>query len=310
MSEKRIFQTWLDLYFFQPNFFQKIVIFLLLPVSFLYVIIAIINTKFRKKVDFQRPIISVGNLSFGGNGKTPFCKAIAKEFEGVFVVLRGYKRKSKGLILVKNGDSILCDVEQSGDEAMEYAYEKSVYGVIVSEDRVKGIAKAFELGAKLVVLDDGFSKFHIKKFDILLQNSIKPFFYFPLPSGAYRLPKWYEKKANYIALEGKDFYRYSFVKENTKAVLVTAIAKPFRLFEHFIKARACYFFTDHYQFNKEELQALLKKHHCDTLMLTFKDYVKIKDFGLKCQIIELNIELSERLKEKLQHYIRSFNGAC
>ncbi len=118
-----------------------------------------------------------------------------------------------------------------------------------------------------------------------------------------------KKKADFIACEGRDFIRYSYVKENPKAVLVTAIAKPFRLYEHFIKARACYFFKDHYEFKKEELQALLDKHHCDTLMLTFKDYVKVKDFGFKCQIIELNIELKENFKEKLYQYIRSFNVA-
>lgn len=100
--------------------------------------------------------------------------------------------------------------------------------------------------------------------------------------------------------------RYSFIKENPKAVLVTAIAKPFRLYEHFIKARACYFFKDHYEFKKEELENLLKKHNCDTLMLTFKDFVKVKDFGFKCQIIELNIELKDSLRKKIKTYIKEF----
>lgn len=300
------YELWLDNYFFKPNFLQKCLAFLLLPLSVLYAFCAILNTKFRKKIDFEKPIISVGNLSFGGNGKTPFCKAIAREFEGSFIVLRGYKRKSKGMIVVKNGAKPLCSVKESGDEAMEYAYEKSIKGVIVSENREIAIAKAFELGAKIVILDDAFSKFHIKKFDILLESKIKPYFDFTLPSGAYRLPKFYEKKADFLALEGRNFYKHSFTKENPKAVLVTAIAKPFRLYEHFIKARACYFFKDHYEFKKEELEDLLRKHNCDTLMLTFKDFVKVKDFGFKCQVIELNVELEEKLKEELKKYIRSF----
>lgn len=308
MKEKN-YELWLDNYFFKPSFLQKCLAISLLPLSFVYTICAVLNSFFRKKIDFKKPIISVGNLSFGGNGKTPMCKAIAREFDGVFVVLRGYKRKSKGLIVVKNQNEILCEVSQSGDEAMEYAFCEELSGVIVSEDRVKGIAKAFELGAKIVLLDDAFSKFHIKKFDILLESKIKPFFNFTLPSGAYRLPKFYEKKADFIALEGKDFVRYSYVSENPKAVLISAIAKPFRLYEHFIKARACYFFKDHYEFKKEELENLLKKHNCDTLMLTFKDFVKVKDFGFKCQIIELNIELKENFKQILHEYIRSFDVA-
>ncbi|KAA6224968.1 MULTISPECIES: tetraacyldisaccharide 4'-kinase [unclassified Campylobacter] len=302
--------TWLDSYFFNPNFFQKFIAFLCLPLSAIYAIIAILNTKFRKKISFFVPIISVGNLSFGGNGKTPLCKAIAREFKErkIFVILRGYKRKSKGLVVVKF-EKILCNVEKSGDEAMEYAFEESILGVIVSEDRIKGIQKAIEMGANLILLDDAFSKFHIKKFDILLESEVKPYFNFVLPSGAYRLPLSFAKRADFIAKEGQDFYRYSSTKENTKAILVTAIAKPFRLNEHFSKARACYFFDDHYSFKKDELEILLKKHNCDTLMLTFKDFVKVKDFGFKCQIIELSIILSENFKEKLQNYIRSFNVA-
>ncbi|MDX2323301.1 tetraacyldisaccharide 4'-kinase [Campylobacter hepaticus] len=307
MKEEKKYQLWLDNYFFKPNFWQKILAFILLPLSIVYTFCAILNTFFYKKVDFKKPIISIGNLSFGGNGKTPLCKAIAREFDGVFVVLRGYKRKSKGLIIVKKQNEILCHVSQSGDEAMEYAFERSIQGVIVSEDRVKGIQKAFDLGAKIVLLDDAFSKFYIKKLDILLESKIKPYFNFTLPSGAYRLPKFYQKKAHFIALEGRDFIPYSFVKENPKAILVSAIAKPFRLHEHFVKARACYFFKDHYEFKKEELKNLLKKHNCDTLMLTFKDFTKVKDFGFKCQIIELNMELKDSLKDKIKTYIQEFD---
>lgn len=300
--------TWLDSYFYQPSLVQKILAFLLLPLSFLYATVAIFNSLFKKKVDFKKPVISVGNLSVGGNGKTPFCKAVAREFEGVFIVLRGYKRKSKGLLLVKCDGQILCDFWQVGDEAMEYAYDEDIAGVVVSEDRVLGIEKAFEMGAKMVLLDDAFSKFHIEKLDLLLEGKPRPYFNFTLPSGAYRLPQFFMKRADFVAREGEDFYRYSDTKENPKAVLVSAIAKPFRLHEHFIKARACYFFKDHYAFKKEELKALLEKHHCDTLMLTFKDYVRVKDFGFKCQIIKLHIELSKNLKLFLKNYVRSFEN--
>ncbi|AJC84819.1 tetraacyldisaccharide 4'-kinase [Campylobacter peloridis] len=299
--------TWLDRYFFKPNFLQKILAFLLLPFSFLYALIAVLNTKFKKEIDFNLPIISIGNLTLGGNGKTPVCKAIAAEFENCFIILRGYKRQSKGLIVVKNKDEILCSIKESGDEAMEYALTKHISGVIVSEDRIKGIQKAIELGAKIILLDDAFSKFHIKKLNILLQSKQKPFFDFTLPSGAYRLPKSFAKRADFIAYEDEDFLRYSYVKENQKAILISSIAKPFRLYEHFIKARACYFFADHYAFKKEELQKLLKKHNCDTLMLTFKDYVKVKDFGFKVELIHLDIVLKDNFKQILKNYIKQFN---
>ena len=301
--------SWLDRYFFAPNLWQKLLAFALLPLSFFYALIAVCSTKFKKKVKFNAPIISVGNLTLGGNGKTPVCKAIAHLFaeqKRVFIVLRGYKRKSKGLIVVKNGGEILCDVRQSGDEAMEYAFDERIFGVIVSENRVAGIEKALNLGATLVLLDDGFSKRHIQKFDILLESAQKPRFAFTLPSGAYRLPACFAKKADFVAREGRDFVRHSTTKENPKAILVTAIAKPFRLYEHFIKARACYFFADHYEFQKNELETLLKKHHCDTLMLTFKDFVKVREMGLKCQLIELDIELKDEFKRAIIAYVENF----
>lgn len=307
--------TWLDSYFFAPNFWQKILAFLLLPLSFLYGFVAILNTKFKKKFSPKVPVISVGNLSVGGNGKTPICKALAlflkEQFpqKQIFIILRGYKRASKGLLVVKFKDKSL-EVQQSGDEAAEYAFENAINGVIVSANRVKGIEKACELGADIILLDDAFSKFHIEKFDIVLESKIKPKFPFLLPSGVYRLPRSFLKKADFIALEGRDFFRHSFVKENPKAILITAIAKPFRLYEHFIKARACYFFKDHYEFKKEELQTLLKKHNCDTLMLTFKDFVKVKDFGFKTQIISLDITLSEDFKQKILSFIKDKNETC
>lgn len=295
--------SWLERYFYKPSFYQKLLAFLLLPLSWIYILIAVLNTGFRRKISFDIPIISVGNISIGGNGKTPMCKAIAAEFEGAFVVLRGYKRKSKGLIVVSYKRQINCDISECGDEAYEYALDENIAAVIVSEDRKEGIKEAIRLGAALVILDDAFSKFYIKKFDLLLFSKQGPYFDFCLPAGCLRLPLCFSKRADFLAYEGVDFKRFSFVRENPKAILITTIAKPFRLHEHFIKARACYFFSDHAMLDKDELSKLLNKHNCDTLMLTMKDFVKVKDFGFKTQIIDLKLCLLEPLKEALTAYI-------
>jgi tetraacyldisaccharide 4'-kinase len=61
--------------------------------------------------------------------------------------------------------------------------------VIVSEDRVKAILKAKELGCKIIFLDDGFSKYQIAKFNILLKPKDEPTNNFCIPSGGYREPK-------------------------------------------------------------------------------------------------------------------------
>jgi tetraacyldisaccharide 4'-kinase len=62
----------------------------------------------KRKLYFTIPIVSIGNLTVGGNGKTPFCIALAKDYSNIAIVLRGYGRKSHGLILVSdNGQNIV-----------------------------------------------------------------------------------------------------------------------------------------------------------------------------------------------------------
>ncbi len=117
----------------------------------------------KKPQDFGIDIISVGNITVGGSGKTPLVTALASKYEHAAIILRGYGRASRGLFVVKNGENILCDVSVSGDEAMIYAHKVPHAVVIVSEDRREGIIKAKELGAKIVFLDDAYSKHDIKK---------------------------------------------------------------------------------------------------------------------------------------------------
>lgn len=51
---------------------------------------------------------------------------------------------------------------------------------------------------------------------------------------------------------------------------------------------------------------MLKKHHCDTLMLTFKDFVKVRQMGLKTQLIELDIELKDEFKKAILAFVEKF----
>src|SRR4051812_40501951 len=75
-----------------------------------------------RSVRVSIPVISVGNLSTGGTGKTPVTLYLAKYCREILgkktaVVLRGYKRKSSGFVLVSDGSSIIENVHRSGDEA-------------------------------------------------------------------------------------------------------------------------------------------------------------------------------------------------
>ena len=105
------------------------------------------------------PVISIGNISAGGVGKTPLVELLVEKLKNgpqTAVVSRGYKRKTMGTVVVNDGQGKVSSVENSGDEAMQLALKYPELVVVVDEDRVRGARKAVELGAKMILLDDGF----------------------------------------------------------------------------------------------------------------------------------------------------------
>ncbi|MFI5264774.1 MAG: tetraacyldisaccharide 4'-kinase, partial [Candidatus Kapaibacterium sp.] len=123
------------------------------------------------------PVISIGNLSMGGTGKTPvtlhlagYC--ITMLHKRTAIILRGYKRKTSGLLVVSNGRKILEDVARSGDEAQLFAKEIPEAIVICDEDRVRGAKYAIQLGAEVIFLDDGYQHLRLQRdMNILLIHS-------------------------------------------------------------------------------------------------------------------------------------------
>ncbi|MDA3970487.1 MAG: tetraacyldisaccharide 4'-kinase [Desulfobulbaceae bacterium] len=119
------------------------------------------------------PVVSVGNLTMGGTGKTPMVMYLAKLFADrkVAIVSRGYSSKGKGDInLVANGHELLLDVEQAGDEP--YLMAESLPGVVVATGKDRALVGdycAHELGCDLILLDDGFQHLKLQRdLDIVL----------------------------------------------------------------------------------------------------------------------------------------------
>lgn len=297
----------IEKFLWQPSLFGIFLAILLLPFSCVYSVIICLKKLFSKPQNFEIPIISIGNLTLGGSGKTPLTKAIYNEFcdeYKICIILRGYGRKSKGLLVVCENGEIFCAVGESGDEAMEYALSLKNPFVIVSEDRKIAIQKAKQMGANLILLDDGFGKFNICKFDILLLSSPLPRLPFTIPSSAYRYPPFFAKFANFIPRSGDILSKSEILNSTSDMILVSAIAKPWRLKEFFPHTKAQIFYPDHYDFKKDELENLLKIHNATNLLITEKDYAKIKNFALPISLIKLNLTLSENFKDKIKSYIK------
>lgn len=303
---KRKLVSWGEAYLFHPSLLQRLLSLVLLPLSAIYCLIVLYKRFSASKKVFGLPIISVGNLTVGGSGKTPLTVALAKEYAHVAIVLRGYKRQSSGLHVISLWGKLQCDVRISGDEAMLYATLLPKTLVIVSENRDEGITKAKELGAKVIFLDDGFSKAHIEKFDILIRPTPEPANPFCLPSGPYREPKFLYKKADLVLEEGKDFNRHTAITNPThKMVLVTAIANPARLDPYLPELVGKETYPDHHAFCKEELENALHVKHATSILTTRKDAVKMQDFDLPLSILELELEVALHVKEKIHAFIRS-----
>lgn len=299
---KKSLVFWVERYLYKPSFSQALLSLLLLPLSFLYCFIVWIKYQRAIPKDYGIDVVSIGNLSVGGSGKTPLTTALALRYENVAIVLRGYGRRSEGLHVISNGIEILCDVEISGDEAMIYVQKVPHAIVIVCEKREEGIIKAKEMGAKLVFLDDGYSKHHIKKLDILIDVESKNSFC--LPSGPYREKRWSGKKVT-VLQDGVDFKRVVHVENPTsKMALVTAIARAQRLDAYLPEVTSKHYFEDHHFFTKEELEWILYLDSADSLLVTFKDYVKMKDFGITISLLDLKIDVDEKVFGFIDNYIK------
>ena len=305
MFNRQNFIFWVEEYLFHPtSFFQFFLSFLLYPLSIIYSIVVLSKRLFTKKIKPPIPVVSIGNLTIGGSGKTPFLISLVKDYDNIAIVLRGYGRSSSGLHVVTKES----DIKTSGDEAMLYALSLPNATVIVSEDRLEAIDYAHKLGLKAIFLDDGFSKSFIEKFDILLRPNPEPKFNFTLPSGAYREPKFLYKNADLVVEENIDFKREVTLKNPTdKMLLVTAISKPKRLDKYLPKNLVGKIhFIDHYMYTKDELESLMQKHSATSILTTEKDMVKMKDFGLELSILELHVEINFEFKNKVNEYLANF----
>ncbi|MFA6816032.1 MAG: tetraacyldisaccharide 4'-kinase [Lentisphaeria bacterium] len=185
-------------------------------------------------------VVSVGNLTTGGTGKTPvvelLARTLSKRGRRVAVLSRGYRSKPrpwwqrlKSLFsgnpefvpprVVSDGKNVLLDSRQAGDEPYMLARNllkcKQHNGVmvVVDKDRVKGGLYAIRKGADTLLLDDGFQYLRLRPWtNILLVDSTNPFHnHEMLPCGMLREPIKNLRRADYIFLtksDGSEKYRH------------------------------------------------------------------------------------------------------
>jgi len=167
---------------------------LLFPISLVYGLVVFIRNKLfdlkiLKSTEFDFPVISVGNITIGGTGKTPvveYLLAMLSSDYKIAMLSRGYKRNTKGFLLAGPG----TQPSEIGDEPFQIFSKFSNVIIAVDSDRVSGIEqlKMQVKELQVIVLDDAFQHRYVKPgISIVLVDYHRPVFKdFLLPFGTLR----------------------------------------------------------------------------------------------------------------------------
>ncbi len=211
-------------------------------------------------------VISIGNVTVGGTGKTPvvevFARSLQKKGRKVAILSRGYKKKELPLAerlvnklllretripprVVSDGKNLLLDSDMGGDEPYMLASNLTDVAVLVDKDRVKSGRYAINrFGCDTLVLDDGFQYLALKHHvEIVLVDSKNPFANgFMLPRGLLREDVRNLARAHYIFItkcDGSDntALKAELRKLNAKAEMIECTHKARYLTNVFTTAR-------------------------------------------------------------------------
>ncbi len=187
-------------------------------------------------------VISLGNITVGGTGKTPTAQRLAAIIHGmgyrVVILNRGYRAAWQGQVgLVSDGRKIYMTVTEAGDEA--YLLAKSLPGVpvVIGKNRIlTGEYAVKHLHADVIILDDGYQHWQLARdLDIVLIDTLNVFGnHFLLPRGTLREPLDNLNRAQAFLLtkvdqstnNARDAIRSTLVQYNPQALVVESIHSP------------------------------------------------------------------------------------
>ncbi len=295
------------------------------------------NNHKRPIVTINAPVISVGNILAGGTGKTPVVQYLVRELQlrgyTPAVVLRGYRRSTKGLRVVHNGERTVATVAEAGDEAYLHATALGVV-VVVCEDKVEAARVAVaDYHCDVVVVDDGYQhrSLHRDVDIVMVDNATVHGSVFPV--GRLREPLTELSRAHIVVCT-KDVYstdirayvsphasivRCSFSAtpavrcDNAEYVLppgsavyaVSGIAQPERFAEMLryvgYRIEGSVEYRDHHHYTEEQIiRHLAEAADCNAhLVTTSKDAVKILPLLAKIKgnaevyLLPLSVQFSE-----------------
>jgi len=194
----------------------KILVLILSPLGFIYsILMSIRRTLFEKNIFKSKsllvPVISIGNISLGGTGKTPvivwLIKKIIDQGLNPAVISRGYRSVDSSLTIVSDGKGNVLTSPPASDEAVMLSRLFPNVPIVTGTDRIiSGDKVISELNADVVLVDDGFQYLKLRRnFDLLLFHGKNPFGNGRVfPSGFLREPVESSKNADAFLVTGED----------------------------------------------------------------------------------------------------------
>lgn len=319
---------------------------LLYPLSLIYGICLKVRERMYKQGRYEVkeapiPVVSVGNITLGGTGKTPLVERVAMRLkEKGFrpgIITRGYKRKKKGIFAVNPSSDTARD---TGDEALMLARKTNV-PVIVGADRTGAILHGIEkFNINVALLDDGFQRRDLRKdIEILVLNGSQKGRTGELfPLGSLREPVERIRDAHIVLVnkgqvgewvkglvgDGVTAYQMRYkpchlhnVNENTigsyrflrgKRVLAFSGLGDNESFFQLVRSLGgklvhSVSFTDHYAYRQSDLDSLASYRDVEMLVTTEKDAVRFEGMDCPAHLFYLTVELEIDYEDKLLEQI-------
>jgi len=275
------------------------------------------------KQSFDIPIVSVGNISMGGTGKTPMvawlCKKLMHSQMKPCIITRGYNRKNPDMIIVNPNEKNNYTVSDVGDEPFELLDKLPGVSMVVYKDKVKAIKTAINvLDIDLIILDDGFQSLYINRdIDIALLNHKNKNIFFREPYdslkradvivfnddiGLSRFKSFINRKLDSDKTLQLTMRKKAYInldnKQSVRLLAVSGIAYSNSFEDSLINQKINVVkhlrYKDHHNYSQKDMNEIcqdMNKLECTGIITTSKDYYKLKKINEKnIKIYRLDID--------------------
>jgi len=279
----------------------------------------LIEARPASRLRLRAPVISIGNVSVGGSGKTPFTAWLAARLAAAghrpAILSRGYRRTAptEAVVVVSDGTRVSGNLASAGDEPLMLARAVPGAAVLVCGDRHRaGHMAEMDLGCTVHLLDDGFQHLRLERdVDLVLldEGDLQDR---PLPAGRLREPLAALRSADAILWTGEpaaaaDAARHADVDAvfglrrasgaltghddgvpaaGEPVLALAAIARPQRFFEGLddtgVDVRARLAFRDHHPYSAADVERIRRAaadHGASWVVTTEKDLVRLLPLG-------------------------------